>query len=250
MTQALLEQKVDEFANSLVETLFLILEIDAPISSLVSSDGGTNPTGVVGSSEDPFNAAAIPLTINNEPALTLFVEYACGLDNSREHLKIKKSKFEVRSAIGEVEEPLFRIEYEPQATSKPVSHLHVHAHRDELVYLRMLSHRKKSRAGKARSKSAVNKLSGYHFPTGGHRFRPCLEDLLQSLILELDIDVNQQDWQRAIEQGRQDFRQRQLKAAVRHQPECAADSLRALGYKVDPPHIQSQKSISNALHAF
>lgn len=68
----------------------------------------------------------------------------------------------------------------------------------------------------------------------GIAFRPCLEDVLQMLILEFGLDTKP-DWLAAVEKGRARWRDIQLRAAVRDAPESAAEDLRGLGYEVIPP---------------
>lgn len=38
-------------------------------------------------------------------------------------------------------------------------------------------------------------ISSFHFTNGGHRFRPILEDVLESLRLEFNLDVDNALWQ-------------------------------------------------------
>ncbi|MFC0247381.1 hypothetical protein ACFFIO_02585 [Citricoccus parietis] len=70
-----------------------------------------------------------------------------------------------------------------------------------------------------------------HFPMGGHRFRPALEDVLEMLIDEFGID-NDQNAREALKRGRLVWRQTQTKSAVRDDPESAVEVLRGLGYDV------------------
>ena len=71
-----------------------------------------------------------------------------------------------------------------------------------------------------------------HFPLGGPRFRPCLEDVMEMLIDEFGVD-HQQDAKAALLAGRKGT---QLAAAVRDSPETVARVLvDELGYEVTPP---------------
>jgi hypothetical protein len=75
------------------------------------------------------------------------------------------------------------------------------------------------------------RLAAFHFPLGGHRFRPCIEDVLQALIAEFDIDTVP-GWESALRQGRIEWRRMQALAAVR---DCVPDIvalLNDLGYDV------------------
>lgn len=73
-----------------------------------------------------------------------------------------------------------------------------------------------------------------HFPLGGHRFRPCLEDVLQMLVEEFGIDTADGALD-ALAAGREKWRRHQTGAVVRDAPEEAVRVLRELGYMVETP---------------
>ncbi|WBB78991.1 hypothetical protein O7606_22805 [Micromonospora sp. WMMD882] len=77
-------------------------------------------------------------------------------------------------------------------------------------------------------------MAKFHFPLGGHRFRPCVEDVLQAVIEEFNVDTVD-GWRAAVETGREQWRRLQLLAAVRDAPAVAASALEALDYKVVQP---------------
>src|SRR5262249_2529202 len=116
----------------------------------------------------------------------------------------------------------------------PAAHIQLHAHRDEFLYMLMASN--EGRPKVRQIKGAVPRLSVFHFPVGGHRFRPCIEDVLQALIMEFGVDRMPQ-WRAAVEAGREGWRRRQLKAAVRDAPEDAAEALARMGWTVTPPEV-------------
>ena len=70
-------------------------------------------------------------------------------------------------------------------------------------------------------------LARLHFPVGGRRFRPCLEDVVEMLIVE-GLAVGRDGWEQAIEEHRTWFRRIQLKAAVRDDPEAVREELERL----------------------
>lgn len=92
-------------------------------------------------------------------------------------------------------------------------------------------------SNRARSKPARKKdldpseprgLHMLHFPLGGARFRPCLEDLLEFVIREFGIDTVP-GWEDVISVGRISWRHIQLVAAVRDDPDTARIALSELG---------------------
>lgn len=94
------------------------------------------------------------------------------------------------------------------------------------------------RAGKATKRGSrrasdtnVPAMSELHFPVGGHRFRPSLEDILEMLIDEFGID-HHREARSALQAGREAWRRIQTRVAVRDDPESAIDALKALGHDV------------------
>jgi hypothetical protein len=77
-------------------------------------------------------------------------------------------------------------------------------------------------------------MESLHIPTGGSRFRPSLEDVIEFLIRDCKFDA-EQDWEDAVRVGRERWRRKQLRSAVRDAPQDAAEALTKLGYKIEPP---------------
>lgn len=96
------------------------------------------------------------------------------------------------------------------------------------------SRRSRRRLNASDEGATVPRLGDLHFPLGGARFRPCLEDVLQMLADELGVDVESGAYE-ALAEGRERWRLDQLAAAVRHSPETAAAVLQELGYTVERP---------------
>lgn len=76
-------------------------------------------------------------------------------------------------------------------------------------------------------------MESLHVPVGGGRFRPCLEDVIEFLVVECRFD-SQEGWRAAVQTGREQWRRTQTRTVVRDSPIEAADTLRALGYTVTP----------------
>jgi hypothetical protein len=70
-------------------------------------------------------------------------------------------------------------------------------------------------------------LDRLHFPVGSRRFRPCLEDVVEALIIE-ELVHGRTGWKQAVEEHRTWFHRIQLKAAVRDDPEAVREELRRL----------------------
>lgn len=87
------------------------------------------------------------------------------------------------------------------------------------------------RAKERRNSDEVPRLDELHFPLGGHRFRPCLEDVLEMLVEEFGVDCNLEG-RETLRKGREHWRRRQVGTVVRDAPEEAIKMLSQLGYEV------------------
>ncbi|OBF42577.1 hypothetical protein A5719_03360 [Mycolicibacterium peregrinum] len=148
----------------------------------------------------------------------LQLDYALGTDRSGEHLAVHMSTFQLRDSRGK--KPIVRIEYARYARSVPASHIHVHA--ESGLFTQLLA------ATGHPSPAAVQSV---HIPTGGDRFRPCVEDFIEFLISECGV-AGRDGWRDEVANGRESWRERQTAAAVRDRPEVAIRELERLGLTV------------------
>lgn len=172
--------------------------------------------------------AVIPLQLQGKTFLGLVVQFDCIWDSRNKFLAVERSTFEVRPLANKRGDPLFRVDYvREQSKDLPCSHIHVHAHRDEFTH--RLGHAgEKSRHSRRRVKrsfSEIPKVSEFHFPTGGPRFRPCLEDVLETLRVEFGLDVDNNLWSNHLRKVRAKWRRIQTAAVVRDSPQTAIDVL-------------------------
>ena len=173
----------------------------------------------------------IPLSVGGEKLFTLKTDLKCCWDSAGQFLTIEEASTAVFAGTSD-RQPIFRYEYVREARDVPAAHLHVHAHRDSFTYA-LVKGGTSSKRAKARSKSSkVPSLADVHFPLGGHRFRPVLEDVLEMLIDEFGVD-HESDALQTLAEARQRWRETQTKAAVRDAPDAAIESLRSMGYTVE-----------------
>lgn len=176
----------------------------------------------------------IMLTAGGEPLLDLLVRFDCDWDLPRQFMAVSRAEFKVY-AHGE-NQPLFRYEFDKAAyDTVPTAHVQVHAHRDAFTWVMTRAGRRSKRArARAAETRKVPAMQEIHFPLGGRRFRPALEDVLQMLVEEFGLDAAE-NWRELLADGRERWRRGQVKASVRDAPEEAAQALRGLGYAVAAP---------------
>ncbi|CAM2897343.1 hypothetical protein ACSL103130_06515 [Actinomyces slackii] len=173
--------------------------------------------------EDP---APCYLTVENKKLLVLEVSYKVLLGRDSSYLRVEQSSFQVKPLKGA---PFFRYDYmsRPESMAVPTSHFQIHAHRDEVLHAMYVSAKSRSKGSKKKDldPDSPRGLQMLHFPLGGARFRPCLEDVIEMLIREFGVDA-QLNWEERIKSGRIAWRHIQLAAAVRDDPETARSALR------------------------
>lgn len=146
------------------------------------------------------------------------LDYALGTDRSGKHLAVHTSTFQLRDSRGK--KPIVRVEYVREAHRVPCSHIHIHA--ESGLFTQLLA---------ATGHSSPAAVQSVHIPTGGDRFRPCVEDFIEFLISECRA-AGREGWRDEVKQGRELWRNMQTAAAVRDRPEVAIKELERLGLSV------------------
>jgi hypothetical protein len=178
----------------------------------------------------------IPLAVNGDVLAWLRFNYLCRLDITNRYLAIDKSKVWIVAAVDST--PIFRFEYLYAPDRVPHSHIQVHGQRGALSHLL-------SKAGHP----TPHDMAALHLPTGGARFRPNLEDVVQFLISDYRFD-HQDAWRQAVERERAEWRAIQTRAVVRAMADVAADQLVKMGYTVVPPDSGHPERGGRAQHAW
>jgi len=221
-----LEERSGQFAAEIQATLDGVLPGERTIIStkvegaeryLVTPDG-LNP-----------KARRIPLFVADEYLADLDVALYLSLDRTGQYLKTVRSDISIHSVLDRT--PLLRYDYRSDMKADPVAHWQVYAERGAVSHLLTKA---SANAARTRRPHRPHDLSSLHFAVGGERFRPCLEDVLQFLVLDCGVD-RCNGWQTVVEGGRERWRRRQLGSIIRDIPSEAARILRELGWKVEPP---------------
>jgi hypothetical protein len=228
MTTGTLEEQAQQFAADLTETVKHLVPDCSPFHARTLTDSVAEKMAV---RQEPDTG--VPLMVSGDALLTLKVSYACCLDGHQRYLAVDESKIAVYAGAKAQGEPLFRYEYQRQTASDlPAAHLHLHAHRDAFAHVMSRAGESTSRGRRRARADAVPRLNELHFPLGGHRFRPCLEDVLEMLVTEFGVDSTAKQL-RELTAGRERWRRKQLRSVVRDAPLEAVEVLRTMGYTVD-----------------
>lgn len=143
---------------------------------------------------------AFPLTRGRDRQLFLSVFFKLQLDADAQHLTVGSSSFGIYETPDMLSGALFRYEYERDKTDG-FAEAHLHLHADWTI--------------------GGTQSSKLHLPLGDRRFRPCLEDLLQFLIVEGGATPRDAQWQAVLDASRAEFHEQQIRALIRRDPALA-----------------------------
>lgn len=209
-----LEAEARSWAKRLSELLNGSITQGIRLSAVARSDGAcTVGCGLTKTSLTPM---VIRLTTSQAKAhCFLFAVWTLALDDESGRLTVTKSKIALRADDGDAGDDIFSYEYGTDPDDEyPEAHLHVAGESpllDELC----------QQTGKS------TRLRDLHFPVGGRRFRPSLEDVVEMLVTEGFVKARD-GWRDVVEASRQAFQEGQLRAAVRQDPETARAELQIL----------------------
>lgn len=215
-----LTRQARHFAGELAATL------NGTVTDGLRLSVSTDPKGraVVGKGVGRLNLEGdvVPLTVSRaRPRLFLYVIQTLDLDGEGRHLTTNKSSFALQTASAD--EPVVTYDYaRDPPNAYPEAHLHIHGRAVAVQDMLDQCGRRK------------DKPDDLHFPVGGRRFRPCLEDLIEFCILERLV-TPRDGWSAALNKSRNRFLDAQFRAAVRRFPESAAQELRGQGWQVAAP---------------
>ncbi|MGV0421855.1 hypothetical protein ACUY28_00200 [Corynebacterium sanguinis] len=222
--EASLEELVDKFVGDLTRSLNAFAGECPPFKTTVVNSSQTRELVNIRFDQSEEAPGALLLKSRGQGVLSLAVTIGCTWDSASRFLAVEKSSFAVYPYDQVTKEPLFRVEYVRGSNKyRPSSHFHVHAHRDEFTHLMSFAAKVDvEKQGKLEDYfKKGKKLSSFHFPTGGHRFRPCMEDILEVLRVEFDLNVKNGAWAKQLKRAREDWRRIQTAAVVRDCPEVA-----------------------------
>jgi len=178
----------------------------------------------------------VPILVDGDHLADLSLSLYLGADRSGGYLKTVRSDVAVHSVLDRT--PLLRLEYRADMREAPIAHWQIHAERGAFSHLLARAHaHRPGRVGRPHD------LASLHLPVGGERFRPCLEDVLQFLVVDCGVD-HQPGWKAVVDDGREAWRRRQLRSTVRDSPAETARAMREMGWTItQPPQAGPPKNL-------
>jgi hypothetical protein len=207
----------DSFAGELSDLLNHTVTDGIRITAVTDRKARQARVGLGVSANDLGDFRMIPLAIRKAPKLYLGMLYKITPDSAGRYPMVHSSVMFLSPDDDTGGRVLLHYDYErDKKDGYPEAHLQICATSsawEEAI---------------ARYGSRVRPLEKLHLPVGGRRFRPILEDLIEFLIIE-KLAEHRSGWKDWVARGRDDFAERQLRAAVRRHPDVAISILREEG---------------------
>lgn len=169
----------------------------------------------------------LPLFIGGKHVADWKLTMSVNFDSSGEYLKVIRSGFTLIANTDKL--PLVRYEFDDQMHTAPIAHWQFHAERGAFSHLLGFA----LAAGK---NVKPHSLSSLHFPVGGGRMRPGVDDLLEFLVKECAFDTVD-GWKSAIVESRARYRTIQARTVARDMQAEVAEVLVGEGWTVTPPAV-------------
>lgn len=209
-----LQRPARDFAGKIQQLLNSTICSNVRINTVVSRPG----TALIGHRLTRRRLLSEPIPVRRDgrakPHCWLDLSYTLCLDDHPNYLAVQTSFFAVLAPDGD-RTPLCHFDYErDKPDGYPEAHVQVYGRSLALERWRLADGR------------GLEKL---HFPTGGRRFRPTLEDVVDFLAAERLVPPLTDAGRHAVEAGREEFRRIQLRAAIRRDMETARQAVSDFG---------------------
>lgn len=218
-----LEKQARRFAGDISDLLTKTVTDGIRVSALETAEGH----GIIGAGISRSRSTSLPIPISptrRDAVVFLYLLHSYEPDPEGVYLTMTQSTMSLYTSPDmEDNQLIVGIDYARNPGNQfPGAHLHVAGQRDDLDAVYLGDERK------------TRKLRDLHFPVGGKRFRPSLEDLVEFMVTEEMVEPRP-GWEQEVKKHRARWEAIQLKAAVRRNQEDAAAALREAGWDVTPP---------------
>lgn len=206
-----LHEQAYDFSESLRDLLNRTITHGIPLHAVVFEERGVC---LVGHQLSRTNLVPdpIPVTLGAKPRCYLQLRQTLRM-NKAGWLEVTRSSYGVHLEDDFDSPCLFHYDYDREPKNDyPVAHFQVVGESRALATLL-------ERAGMPQ-----RALGRMHFPVGGKRYRPTLEDVIEFLIVEGLVEARTK-WESAVQEHRAEYERRQLSAAVTNDPETAQKAL-------------------------
>lgn len=210
-----LREQARRFADELSELLNRTVCNGVRVNAVLKESGVAH-VGYMISTIDHVTRQGIPVTLGQKPpSCYLGLSYRLEPDQEGQYLAVASS-FLGLFRKPDLDETLLHYDYErDKGDGYPEAHLQINAASDHWT------------AACEAAGLHDRPLARLHLPVGGRRYRPAVEDIVEFLVTEGLVDGHP-GWTQHVDRGREEFQRRQMRAAVRRDPQPAIELLREL----------------------
>lgn len=209
-----LERESHTFADELSGLLNGTICYGVRLTSVVTA-GRDRSRSVIGyriTKDNQDLETCIPVTLGSDPTFHLGFSMRLERDHENKFLMVRQSVM-LLSPTADPSDALLHYDYErDKRDGYPDAHLQICATSETWQDVGQ------------RLDGSTRLLERMHLPVGGRRFRPTLEDIVEFLVTEHLVEARP-SWRDAVDCGRESFRKKQLRAAIRRDPDTARDAL-------------------------
>jgi GNAT superfamily N-acetyltransferase len=209
--------RLEFFARDFAKTIQHLLNSTICTGATINSVVGKPGTVVVAHKLRKKLLESEPLPVRRgrgKPHCYLDLSYSFCWDETRDYPAVESSFLAVRAPDSD-RTVLCHFDYERGKTGGyPEAHVQIYGQAPALAVL---------------PRAQGRPLGKYHFPVGGRRYRPILEDVIEFLVAEGLVPELPDGAAEVIQEGRDAFHRTQLRAAIRRDPDIAIQALREWG---------------------
>ena len=228
------QRSVYEFVGALNHVLAHSIDAGGRFDAALSRSGARAELQVCADVDVDVRSVGVALVRSHDdpehPSLFLRARYIVEMDPTDGHLRVATSMVGLWADVTggrKRPRPIVRVEYDRRQSGRgrSAAHVHLHANSPELAWMY-------GSAGRP-----APDLHALHFPVGGRRFRPTLEEFLLFLDRENLFNDWKEGWKPRLIRSLEAWERRQARATARQFPDEAIGALEALGYGVTPPSV-------------
>ena len=230
MSGQTLREPVEEFVDTLNDVIIGTLDTTERFKAAVSRSGEQAIIQILPGDDDESRGVALVRRGDDigVPALFLRAKFTVEMDLEAQYLQVASSAIGLWVDVTGGKKhprPVVRVEYDRRQLTpgRAAAHLHIHANSPEMAWIY------------GTSGQAAPDLHVLHFPVGGRRFRPTLEEFVLFLDRENLFNDWKDGWKPKLIQSLEAWERLQARATARQFPEEAVGALEALGYSVMAP---------------
>lgn len=197
--------QASQFANEVQDLLNKTVCNGAIVTAVVAWDSELKQNVVIVGTKLAGGLVANPVPVSTDGKKAkcwIEVQYRCDVDE-RGYLRVLTSYFGI---YGEGRVLLCHYDYERTKEGYPAAHVQIEGVCPALDALP--------------GDHTAEQLAKLHFPVGGRRYRPTIEDMVEFLVNE-GFAAGRRGYQKVIDEHRERFHEIQLKAAIRRKPDIA-----------------------------